>query len=58
MRVRILQALGDWRAGTTVDLDDRRAARVIRTGYAVRVDDAVAPPARRGRPRRSAREAA
>jgi len=35
MQIKILHALGDSPKGAVVDVDDRRALRLIRTGYAV-----------------------
>jgi len=47
--IRLLYPVADERAGAVLDIDEGRAARLIRTGYA----EAVALPAlpRRGRER-------
>jgi len=46
MRIRILHAagVGDLPKGAVVDLDDRRAARLVHDGYAERV---ATPPAKK-----------
>jgi hypothetical protein len=41
MKIEILQSVGDDLKGAVVDVDDRRALRLIRTGYAV---EARRPP--------------
>lgn len=46
MTVRLLHDVANDREGAVIDMDDRRAARLILTGYAERVVD---PPVRRSR---------
>lgn len=44
MRIKLLQAVGDDPKGAVLEIDERRAQRLVRTGYAV---EAPAPPAPR-----------
>jgi len=38
--IKLLAAAGDWAAGSVVTVDESQARRLIRTGYAVVVEDA------------------
>lgn len=42
MRITLLHAVGDDAQGAVLDVDERRATRLVRTGYAV-----AAPPVSR-----------
>jgi hypothetical protein len=47
--IRMLQQAGDWPAGVIVAVEDRRAERLVRTGYAERVtEDAKEKESSRG----------
>jgi hypothetical protein len=44
MQIKILHSVGDDLKGAEIDVDDRRAFRLIRTGYAVEVKRIDEPP--------------
>lgn len=41
--ILILQQVADWPAGVIVAVDERRAERLVRTGYAERVTETAKP---------------
>jgi hypothetical protein len=47
--IRILQPVGDWPAGVIIAVEERRADRLARQGYAERVPDPPVTPKRRGK---------
>lgn len=49
MRIQLLHAVGDDMKGAVLDVDERRAQRLLRTGYAVLAPVPPAPPARKPR---------
>lgn len=49
MTIRLLYNVGDDQKGAVITVDDRRAQRLIRTGYAEAVAPVTPPPARRQR---------
>lgn len=43
MRIKLLQSVGDDQKGAVLEVDERRAARLLRTGYAVEAPAPAAP---------------
>lgn len=56
MRIQLLHPVGDDPAGAVLEVDERRAQRLVRTGYAV--ETATDPPRRREDRRAVHKEAA
>ncbi len=47
IRITHTAGIGEWACGAVVEVDDRRAARLIHDGYAVATDAKVEKPPKR-----------